>query len=136
MPRTSVLQFDNYSVEELSFKKAVVPEDQHEFQFNPHFNHELCDCGDNKFDVKLSVEVFPDEAHPMPFSLRVAIVGHFTYLDNNEHDVNFKQQILEKNTVSILFPFLRQIVASLTSNANIPALMLPIMNFHDDQVSE
>lgn len=137
MPKASVLQFNNYSVEELLFKKTEVPEGLHEFQLQPHFNHELCDCGDNKFDVKLSVEISPDEDHPMPFQLRVAIVGHFTYLeDKSESDKNLKQQVLKKNTVAILFPFLRQIVASLTNNANIATLMLPIMNFNDDHVSE
>ena len=41
-----------------------------------------------------------------------------------------------KYTVSILFPFLRQIVATLTSTANVPTLMLPIMNFNDGPPAE
>ena len=46
-------------------------------------------------------------------------------------DANLKDHILQTNTISILFPFLRQIVATLTNNANVATLMLPIMNFND-----
>lgn len=68
----------------------------------------------------------------MPFHIHVAIVGHFTYFDQDETiDATLKDHILQTNTISILFPFLRQIVATLTNNANVATLMLPIMNFND-----
>lgn len=137
MPKASVLQFHNYSVEELLFKKVPVMDGQHEFQLHPNFNHEIIDIGENKYDVKLSVEIKPDEDSPLPFQLHVVIVGHFTYIDDSVNpDLNIKEQVLKKNTVSILFPFLRQIVASTTNNANIATLILPIMNFNDDTTSE
>lgn len=65
----------------------------------------------------------------MPFELKVSMVGHFTYPEQEDEDTVAKDHILQENTVSILFPFLRSIVAALTSNANIPTLMLPVMNF-------
>ena len=120
MPKASVLQFDNYTVEELLFKKEPVKADQNEFQLQPHFEQEIVNLGDDKYDVHLS------------FDIHVAIVGHFTYFDQDETiDANLKDHILQTNTISILFPFLRQIVATLTNNANVATLMLPIMNFND-----
>ena len=120
MPKASVLQFDNYTVEELLFKKEPVKADQNEFQLQPHFEQEIVNLGDDKYDVHLS------------FHIHVAIVGHFTYFDQDETiDANLKDHILQTNTISILFPFLRQIVATLTNNANVATLMLPIMNFND-----
>lgn len=84
------------------------------------------------YDVHLSFDITPTEDHPMPFHIHVAIVGHFTYFDQDETiDANLKDHILQTNTISILFPFLRQIVATLTNNANVATLMLPIMNFND-----
>jgi preprotein translocase subunit SecB len=68
----------------------------------------------------------------MPFELKVSMVGHFTYQEQEGEDTVVKDHILQENTVSILFPFLRSIVAALTSNANIPTLMLPVMNFTKD----
>ncbi|MBQ9932661.1 MAG: protein-export chaperone SecB [Ruminiclostridium sp.] len=132
MPKVSVLQFNNYSVEELAFKIAPIDNEQQEFQVHPCFNTSLIDMGDNNYNMRLSVEVPSTEDFPMPFELRVAIVGHFTYVDENEDSPpDYKTEILKKNTLSILFPFLRQIVATLTSTANVPTLMLPIMNFND-----
>ena len=110
---------------------------QHEFQLHPNFNHELIDLGNNKYDVKLSIEIRPEDDQPMPFQLRVIIVGHFTYIDDATNpDPNTKKQVLQNNTVSILFPFLRQIVATLTNSANVATLMLPIMNFNDNGKTE
>ena len=132
MPKASVLQFDNYTVEELLFKKEPVKADQNEFQLQPHFEQEIVNLGDDKYDVHLSFDITPTEDHPMPFHIHVAIVGHFTYFDQDETiDANLKDHILQTNTISILFPFLRQIVATLTNNANVATLMLPIMNFND-----
>lgn len=132
MPKASVLQFDNYTVEELLFKKEPVKADQNEFQLQPHFEQEIVNLGDDKYDVHLSFDITPTEDHPMPFHIHVAIVGHFIYFDQDETiDANLKDHILQTNTISILFPFLRQIVATLTNNANVATLMLPIMNFND-----
>lgn len=137
MPKASVLQFDNYTVEELLFKKEPVKTDQHEFQLQPQFEEKVVNLGDDKYDVHLSFNITPTEEHPVPFHIHVAIVGHFTYFDQNETiDEDLKNQILHKNAISILFPFLRQIVASLTNNANVTTLMLPIMNFNDDRLEK
>ena len=50
MPKASVLQFDNYTVEELLFKKEPVKADQNEFQLQPHFEQEIVHLGDDKYD--------------------------------------------------------------------------------------
>ena len=83
MPKASVLQFINYSVEELLFKQVPVLDGQHEFQLHPNFNHELIDIGENKYDVKLSIDIKPEEDRPRPFQLRVVIIGHFLYVDDS-----------------------------------------------------
>ena len=131
MPKASVLQFNNYTVEKLHFKSTPVETDQHEFQLHPRFNRELIDLGDNNYDVQLSVDITSTEQHPMPFELSVVIVGHFTYDDTEDSSPELKEAVLRNNTISILFPFLRQIVATLTTTANVATLMLPIMNFND-----
>ena len=94
MPKASVLQFDNYTVEELLFKKEPVKADQNEFQLQPHFEQEIVNLGDDKYDVHLSFDITPTEDHPMPFHIHVAIVGHFTYFDQDETiDANLKNHL-------------------------------------------
>ncbi len=130
MPKASVLRFKNYRVEELSFKNTPVAEGQHEFELHPRFEQKIVETGENRYDVHLSVEITSTEEHIMPFSLKAAIVGDFTINDPGEEvDQDVKDNILQRNTVSILFPFLRSIVATVTTTANIPALILPVMNF-------
>lgn len=134
MPKASVLQFNNYKVEEIIFKSTPVSNGKHQFELHPRFQQKVVDCGENRHNVYLSVEIASSEDNPMPFQLRVSIVGQFVFCDEEGTvDQATKDRILQKNTVSILFPFLRSIVASLTSNANIPTLVLPIMNFADDK---
>ena len=133
MPKASFLQFHKYKVEELSFKSTPVIDGQHEFELHPCFQHYIDDCGENNYDVHLSIDISSTEEHHMPFQLKVALVGRFTFHDpEGEVSAARKDNILKTNTVSILFPFLRSIVASVTTNANIPTLLLPIMNFSED----
>lgn len=134
MPKASVLQFHNYKVEELFFKSTPVTDGQHEFEIHPYFQHKVIDREEDHYDVFLSVEIQSTEEHPLPFHLKAALVGHFVFCDpEGKASPENKEYILQKNTVSILFPFLRAIVASLTTNANIPTLVLPIMNFSEDK---
>lgn len=132
MPKASVLQFNNYKVEELSFKSTPVENGQHEFTLYPRFLHNVVDCGGNTYDVHLSVEIASTEEHPMPFQLKVALVGRFVFSGESVSS-EVKDQIIQKNAISILFPFLRSIVATLTTSANVPTLLLPIMNFSEDK---
>lgn len=138
MPKASVLQFRDYTVEGLRFTKNDIEINQREFHLNPHFQQEVIEKGGNQYDVKLSVEICSSEDNLAPFELCVEMIGHFSYTDTTEESGSdeFKKAILERNTVSILFPFLRQIVATLTSTANIAPLILPIMNFNNNDTGD
>lgn len=137
MAKASALKFKDYTVEEILFKNVPVSVDKQEFELHPHFKRELTEVGENQYDLKLAVEMISTEEHPMPFDLRVSLIGHFV-LGNESGEVSekLKNSILKNNTVAILFPFLRAIVASVTTNANIPSLVLPIMNFADNTAED
>lgn len=80
---------------------------------------------DDNFIVKLLFEV-NDESQP--FHSHVHLVGSF-YLPEWKTSKNY--DLVYHNTVAILFPFLRSIVASLTTSANLPPLILPIVSTRD-----
>ena len=61
---------------------------------------------------------------PMPFTLKVEVSGIFQ-LKNWE---NNSLDLMKTNTIAILYPFLRALVATLTSNANVPPYILPVFN--------
>ena len=134
MPKRSVLQFLYYSAEEIRYKNIPMENGMNKFQLHPHYERKLIDLGDNKYDFLVSVEIAPSDDDPAPFELYVAITGHFILneADNEPPNTDLKESILRKNTAAILFPFLRAIVASITVNANIPSLVLPVLNFAED----
>lgn len=135
MPKNSILKFYNYKVEEISFKSISQTADRRDFNLRPCFRQDIVDCGKDMYDLHISVEISPTDDHPSPFYLKVAIVGHFSFCKDNDESFSpeLKEKLIKSNATSILFPFLRSTVATVTANANLPALLLPIMNFSDEE---
>lgn len=135
----SRLHFAGYEVNNLQFKLNKEENREAEFKICPAFTKEIEDNGDGTYDVRLIVSIESTKEKPMLFDLVVDITGHFVLADDSG-DEEFREQIINQNTVAILFPFLRTIVASLTTTANVSALMLPIINlsaaFDAEQNSE
>lgn len=64
-------------------------------------------------------------------SLEVILVGEFVLLEeSNTIPEEEKKSILEKNTVAIMFPFLRSQITLITAQPNMPALNLPPLNIN------
>ncbi len=138
MPKRSILQFAYYSVEEIRFKDIPAKGREGKFELHPKYKRELIELGENKYKYLLSVSIMPTDDDPAPFELYVAIAGHFILQESEEAPIDdkIKDTILKKNTAAILFPFLRSVVSTVTVNANIPALILPVLNFSEDESDE
>ena len=137
MPKVSVLQFRGYTVNELTYKKCDMPISDGRLEIHPAFSHKVKQVQDNQYDLELCIQIAPAEEKPAPFELKVSMVGHFSYKEEEGcTDEVLKDQVLRQNTVAILFPYLRAIVSSLTMTANIPTLTLPTLNFTEEEASE
>jgi len=55
------------------------------------------------------------------------MTGGFTIEMDSEND-ELKKTLLHENAVAIMFPFLRTLIATLTTAANIQPLILPIIS--------
>lgn len=60
-----------------------------------------------------------------PFNINISLTGVFE-LDNQ--DIENRKNFAEINAIAILFPYLRAIVSTYTSNANVPPLILLPVN--------
>ncbi|MBR4309108.1 MAG: protein-export chaperone SecB [Oscillospiraceae bacterium] len=129
MPKQSFLQFEDYDVEEMFFKSSRDSQNLQEFEIRPDFQQEITKCSENRFSVRLTIDISSVDARPIPFELKVSLVGHFFICDDEDVPEDIRNHVIKKNTLTILFPFLRATVASLTATANIPSLILPVMNF-------
>ena len=64
------------------------------------------------------------EAEPKPFNLKARLVGIFEAEDVNTDE---DRQVLAISTTEIVYPYLRAVVSSLTANAFINPLILPVI---------
>ena len=124
----SALQFVGYDVTRLQFEKNSLFVGAGEVQITPKFKKEVSELGENSINVTLGVLIENTESSPTPFNLCVELTGHFNAQFSGEESLPFREQLINQNTVAILFPFLRSTVASLTLAANISPVILPIIN--------
>jgi preprotein translocase subunit SecB len=123
----SCLQFLGYEVNSVQFELLEAFAKINEFRISPSFDTSLDEIGDDNYKVKLSVSILSTVDNPQPFNLVVVMTGNFKISFESE-DEKLKQTLLHDNTVAIMFPFLRSIIASLTTTANIPPLFLPVID--------
>lgn len=126
MQAKSVLQFLGYEVSQLRFEKKDAFEGT-DFQVTPMFKREVKTLPSDCYDVTLGILIRGTEDNPIPFEIHVELTGHFKGFFSDEPERTI-QQLTNQNTVAILFPFLRATVASLTLTANIPPVLLPVIN--------
>lgn len=64
-----------------------------------------------------------------PFYLRVKICGVFSILGFDERD-EVHVDIIKRNTLAILFPYIRSIISHLTMEMQLDPIILPPMNIN------
>ena len=123
----STLSFDHYIINYINF------------EFNQSFDQENVELEvDTKVDTSIDSEINKGitsiemrlweeaEEKNKPFSLRIKITGYFS----SEAEVESEDfaHLCKYNGSAILFPFLRSAIADLTKTANVPPLVLPLIN--------
>ena len=118
----SFLQFKKYIIENIEFDYNLeFNDDESKLDFS--IDKEFIPLEEKVFVLKLIMEVFPaKERKVYPFNLKVTMSGFFEY----EGNVDVKQYL--PNAAAIMYPYMRSIVTSITSNANVAPLILPTIN--------
>ena len=118
----SALNFKGHRVTKILFEenKQFKVSDKKEIPINPSIEKRVIKLPKNDYEVQLSFTL-DDEEKKLPFKLQVTISGLFSM--NDEDD-----EFLEGNAIAILFPFLRSLIATVTVNADVPPLVLPVFN--------
>lgn len=119
----ATIQFIKYYVSKIDFRYNPKSDEVPEGSVN--FKHEIEYQG-NDVKVTLICNV-SDEAG---LQADVELVGIFT-LDTDSgipSDSQYIKNLCERNTLSILFPYLRSIVSDLSLKANMSPIILPTIN--------
>lgn len=126
----SPLIFNDYIVTEafiktnLAYKKSEKKSIKIEQDFNAVITY---DMKGSSF-VELNLEINNNQ-NEFPFELSITIVGIFE-LNNSDYEEESYINLLKRNAIAILFPYLRSIVTDLTAKTNaFNPLILPPMNF-------
>ncbi|UUX35194.1 hypothetical protein [Fundicoccus culcitae] len=129
----AVITFENYEVLEMQYSENTHYNEEinngnvsleNKFQFEFSLNDE-----ENKALVTIIASIGDVTSETQPFYVAVTLQGKFSY--DVEEDTNGEGFIayLKSNAVAIMFPYLRQIISTLTSMANnYPAYIMPTIN--------
>jgi preprotein translocase subunit SecB len=96
------------------------------FEIKPQFSRSIRRVQENDklYFLSLEVKVESTEQEPKPFNLKVRLVGIF---EAEEVNTTEDKQILAISMTEVVYPYLRNAVSALTSNAFINPLMLPVI---------
>ena len=96
------------------------------FEIKPQFSRTVRRVQENDkiWFLTLEVKVESTEAEPKPFNVKARLVGIFE-AEDIENDLD--RQDLVINMTEIVYPYLRAAVSSITANAFINPLVLPVI---------
>jgi len=79
--------------------------------------------------VVLSFGVFASETlSDVPFKIDMEIEGHFSWDEKLSQSTQL-EDMLKQNAPAILYSYIRPIITLITVEANMPPLVIPLMNF-------
>lgn len=82
--------------------------------------------------VTLNLKLFKDsDFENVPFSLELEIEGTFGWDEELEELPNQLDMLLKENSPAILYSYLRPIITNISIEANLPPLVIPLMNFRE-----
>lgn len=119
-----VIRFLGYRMTDFQYhckSDYVFPADE-EIQYNFGFQKRIERLTENTMAVFLGAKVFTgsDESES-PYYVSLELVGNF------ESDMEILPQ-WEANALAILFPYVRSIISSITSQSGMPPIILPTIN--------
>ena len=115
------------TAEELSYTMNRIKMDKDtKFEIKPQFSRTVRRVQENDklWFLTLEVKVESTEDAPKPFNLKARLVGVFEAEDLQD-DLDRRDLVI--NMTEIVYPYLRAAVSSLTANAFINPMMLPVI---------
>lgn len=108
--------------ESMSFRREANHPDKLKYKINRN----IISLGDDEYKVVLSIE---SNSLDESFELQVTIVGIFEIKSDSISD-ELKNSVISRNTVAILFPYLRTQITLLTAQPELTPIVLPAININ------
>lgn len=95
------------------------------FKINPQIQRKINILDESHAAVTYILEIRNTTEQPFPFDITVSLTGQFDLSKLAKENID---EFLKIQTCQILFPQIRTIVASLTTSALMPPILLPIVD--------
>lgn len=95
------------------------------FKVDPQIHRKIDIIDDFHAAVTYILEIKNTQEHPFPMDITVSLTGQFDLSKLAKENID---DFLKIQTCQILFPQIRSIVASLTTSALMPPILLPIVD--------
>lgn len=121
----SVLKLENLIINKIEFERGLQDIDQNELSVK--INHNISFIKEDEIhrvDLMVAIE---DENEL--FRLKLNLSGFF-FVDMENIDEEMKESLLKRNTLSILFPYLRTQISLITTQPGMKPIILPPININ------
>lgn len=82
--------------------------------------------------VILNIGIFTmKDFESVPFKINAEIEGYFKWDEELENNNPILESMLKENAPAILYSYVRPIITLITVEANMPPLIIPLLNFKD-----
>lgn len=114
----SVLKMNNLYMKHFNFQREPIINSAGEIKYQ--FGKNISEINDNVYNVSLSIKVCHDN-----FQVELTVVGEFETEGFEENEV-----LIYKNSLAILFPYLRSQLTILSAQPNMAPIILPPLNIN------
>lgn len=124
----TVLKFKGYTVKEMSYKSNSNFKKTKSINLKPNLQSDY-EINNDDITVNLSVKVGSLSDESLPFEVTCSVQGLFEYDSEEDTDNIGVDAFIHNNSVAILYPYVRAIVATLTTSSNeFPGYNMPTIN--------
>lgn len=122
-PVPASLSLVDFFFDKCSYERKADPiPDNGRINYNFNFDRNITKLDDSNWRVSLQSNVATNNNE---VEMHIRVVGLFTV---NTDDKKLKNSLISKNTVAILFPYLRSQITLITAQSGLPPVMLPLLN--------
>jgi len=99
---------------------------QKKIKINPEFSRKFSTVNEDTFRLTMTVKIIEGKQNlNIPFFAEAVISADFNLKNWQSEELSI---ITKDNSTAILFPYLRNLLSTITLNGNVPPYTLPIMN--------
>ena len=95
------------------------------FNIEPKITRNIVKMENDNYSVELNFSITNTEEKPFPIDLFVSMAGNF---DLQTFPQEQKEDFLNIQAVQIIFPYMRNIISTITTASFMPPLVLPIVD--------